>query len=359
MDKIFKNQTSILGICVVILVLASFIFLKPTIAGDGVSYLQAMNFLTGGEIEFVSVAHRIITTFGGLWLVVILAKIFGSFVSVWIVINSVFFAFTVFIFYKTLLLLFENSRVALLGALFLAGNYAMVRFGLNFLMDMGGWAFYVSSIYFLLKYAKTQQRKDILLASVLVGVGGLFKEYAFLPIVPIAIFLIYENRWSVIKIIRNSWLPALFALLPILLVYSFVYIKYGYSYVDWLATNKETYVYSSRIVEYIKSLGSLLNLLGLLFVGGIWFLKKEWRSLEPRIKIFLISILVSFLPIFLWPAITQRVLFITVPFVVIVVTFLFRRYPKNLPLFILILILYILANFFMDSFLLKFINLPL
>lgn len=359
MDQIFKNQTLILGVCIVTLMLFASVFLGPEVAGDGVSYLQATNFLTGGDTAFASVAHRIITTFGGLWLVIGFGKIFGSTLGVWFAMNAVFYAATIFVFYKMLLTLVEDKNSALLGTLFLAGSYAMLNFGLNFLMDMGGWAFYVASIYFLLRYARSQQRKDILIASALVGVGGLFKEYAFLPIVPIAIFLVYENRWSFVKIIRKSWLPSLLALLPILAVYTFVFLKFGYTYADWLETNQQTYVYSSRIIEYIKSLGSLLNLLGLLFVGGFVILAKEWRLLESRIKVFLIATLASILPVFFWPAITQRVLFVTVPFAVIIATFLFRRYPKYLPVFVVTLILYILASFFMDSFLLKFINLPL
>jgi hypothetical protein len=243
--------------------------------------------------------------------------------------------------------------------LFLAGNYAMLNFGLNFLMDMGGWMFYILSIYFLQRYAKQQQRKDVLIASALVGVGGLFKEYAFLPIVSIAIFLIYENRHSIVSIIKESCLPALVALLPILAVYSFVFLKFGYTYVDWLEINQETYVYASRIIEYIKSIGSLLNFLGPLFLAGIVVLAKEWNMLEARVKVFLIAMLASFLPIFFWPAITQRVLFVIVPFTIIIATFLFRRYPRYFPVFMVILILYILTSFFMDSFLLKFINLPL
>ncbi len=357
--RILDRNIIILGICTIALVVLSIVILQPAVAGDGVSYVLAIDFLVGKDVAFTAVAHRIITTFGGLWVVIGLSKIFGSVLGVWFAMNTVLYTTVIFVFYKLLTLLFEDKRSALIGTLFLATNYAVLRFGLNFLMDMGGWAFYLFSIYFLLRYSKFGQRKDILLASALVGLGGLFKEYAFLPTIPIAIFLIYESRWSLIKIIKNSWLPSLLAIVPTLLVYSFVYFKFGYSYLDWLQTNEQTYVYQSRIVEYIKSFGSVINLLGILFVAGLVAVYKEWGNLEKRTKLYIVSIGASFLPIFIWPAITQRILFITVPFVTMVATFAFRRYPKYAPVFILALVLYILASFTMDSFLLNFINLPL
>ncbi len=358
MDQIFKNQTtSILGVCITILVVLSFVLLKPNVAGDGVSYLQAIDFLNGQPVAFEDVAHRVITTFGALELIRFLAKIFGSLTSVWIGLNSTLFVLTVFAFYKMVANFSTDSKVALWASLFLAGNYAVLNFGLNFLMDMGGWAFYIFSLYFAWRFLQSSDQKDILLASLMVGLGGLFKEYAFLGALVIAGCLIYKNKNSLSSLIKHSVLPVLIALGPAVLVYLSVYTQFGYTYLDWLSTNQVTYEYSSRLIEYIKSFGSLINILAILALVGVWFLVHEWRMLAEPKKVFLISTLVSVLPIFAWPAITQRVLFVFVPFIILLATFGIKRMsPKTiLP----ILAGYIALSFLMDSFVLNFVNLPI
>jgi hypothetical protein len=199
----------------------------------------------------------------------------------------------------------------------------------------------------------------LLFSAAFIGLGSLFKEYAFLAISPIAVMLIYENRASFKKIIQKAFLPAVFATVPIILVYLFAYLKFHYTYLDWFGANKVTYVYPSRIIEYIKSFGSLLNLLGILFLCGLYVLSKDFEKIEKRIKVFLLGVFLSFLPVFSWPAITQRILFITVPFVIIISSFFIKKYENKYLWFFALLSVYILASFFMDSFILKVVDLPI
>lgn len=326
--------------------------------GDTTSYIEAINFLSGALEPSGLIFNRLITTFGGLQFIILLEPILGLF-GAWIFMNSIFYILICFVFYKIILTLFESRKTAILATLFLASNYAMLRFGLAYLMDIGGWAFYLISIYFTLRYIKYIYQRDLLLASFAVGIGGLFKEYAFLAIIPIAAILVYENRSSLLNLVKNSFTPALLAVGPIILVYVWAYFQFDYTYLDWLRVNQTYYLYNSRIVEYIKSLGSLLNVLGILFLGGLLVLWAEWTNIDSRIKLFLLSIFASFLPILFWPAITQRILFITAPFVIIVSSFLFKKYQKYWYVFIPVLLFYILINFFMDSHILPNVNLPI
>jgi len=58
-------------------------------------------------------------------------------------------------------------------------NYAMIVFALfELCVDVGGWAFYILSLYFTLRYSKTGDRKALLISAMFIGIGGLFKEYA-------------------------------------------------------------------------------------------------------------------------------------------------------------------------------------
>lgn len=200
------------------------------------------------------------------------------------------------------------------------------------------------------------------LVLVVCGVGGLFKEYAFLGVIPIALVLIYENWPRVLAIIKKSVIPALFVLVPILIVYIFVYEKFNYTYATWFSFNEGYYghSYSSKIIEYMKSFGSLYNFLAFFVISGGYYFIRDGKKLVPekRTRTFILLVIASFLPVFVWPAITQRILFITVPAMIVVASFLFKRFEKKWWIFLPLLALYIVANFTMDAFILPNFNLP-
>ncbi len=333
----------------------------PIVDGDGISYVEAIHVMEGGSIPSTFVPNRILTTFLNLESVILFSKIFGSIEAGWLIFNIILYFIFNIIFYKLIISIFKSDKVALLSSLFLATNYAMISFGLDYWMDIGGWVFYILSLYFTLKYSQTGERRQLLYSSVCIGIGALFKEYAFLAIIPVAIILIYENRTNIFNIVKKAFVPALFSLMPVLLVYIYIFEKFHYTYADWLSMNSEYYIYSSRIIEYIKSLGSLYNFLAFLVIGGAYYFLKNNKNTEflidKKVKIFVFSALASILPIFIWPAITQRILFITVPASLLIASFLFKKFERYWWIFLLFLLPYVLMNFNMGIILLKF-NLP-
>jgi len=335
---------------------------KPIIDGDGLSYVEAMKVLQGGNVPAQFVPNRILTTFLGLDSVILFSKIFGSIETGWLILNISFYFILNIIFYKLILRIFKSEKTAFLASLFLATNYATISFGLDYWMDIGGWLFYALSLYFSLKYAQTSERESLLYSALSVGAGGLFKEYAFLGVIPIASILIYENWPHSLAIIKKSFVPALIALVPILLVYIFVYEKFDYTYATWFSFNTEYYghSYSSKIIEYVKSFGSLYNFLAFLVIGGAYYFigNRKELVLEKKTRVFIVSVLLSTLPAFIWPAITQRILFITVPAMIVVASFLFKKFEKHWWIFLPVLVLYMIANFTMDAFILPNLNLP-
>lgn len=358
-NKIFKL---VLIACLITLVLLSVFILKPRIDpnGDAPSYLQAMEVLKGGEVSANFIPNRILTTFLGLKTIILISNITPNIPAAWFVWNLSLYFLICLAFYNFILGLFDDERVALLATLFLAANYAMLNFGLGFFMDIGGSAFYIFSIYFLFLYSETQNRKMLLFSALMVGVGGLFKEYAFLGSIPIFCYLIYEHWGSPKNIIKRGFLPAIIAITPTLILHAYIYQKFNYTYFDWLSSNQAYYIYSSRISEYIKSFGSLLNLLLLPFIAGVYVFLKYGKEIMPEKKnrVFVISAVLSVLPIFFWPAITQRILFITLPATILVASFAFKKYQKYWYVFLILLVLYTILSFTMNSVILPYINLP-
>jgi hypothetical protein len=345
------------SISLLALIAAFAVFLGPHELGDTPTYAAAANVLHGASAPQGFVPNRVLTTFLGLEI----ASSFSNMFSGWFFMNAVLFVLAAVFMFKLVYEVSGSCRAAYLGGLFLAGNYGFLLFGLNYSMDVGGWAFYIFSLYFLWRYSATKDVRLLFASAAAVGIGGLFKEYAFLGAAAIAAYLIGElaiKKIAFKDFLKRAGASAAIALAPFLVLSVAVSHAFGYTYADWFGANNEYYVYASRLKEFVKALGSLHNLLLPLALGGLWVIWKERKATAPETKAYLFAAFVSCLPVFVWPAITERILAPTVPVAVLFAAFLFRRYARRWYIFAAILALYILATFFMDSYLLSAINLP-
>lgn len=354
-----KKMVLIVLFLMLFLASISFGFLKPDLAKDSTIVLDTIDFIDKGTASSYFWPVRLVTSSLYVLSILLFSKIFGSILFSWILLNFIFYVLTGVFFYLILEKVFRDKKTALVGTFFLNANYAMVVFGLTYLVDIGGWFFYILSLYCLLNYTEKREDKWLLLSAASVGMGGLFKEYAFQGFIAIFILLVYENYSSLLKIAKRIFWPAVISFLPAFMVFAYVFIEFDYSYFDWFARAELADVYKSRIIEYVKSIGSLLNFLLIIFGGGLYYLWKEGRKLvEGNFFPFIIAVIISALPAFIWPAITQRILFIIVPAIVIVSCFLVKKINKFWYALVPVLLIYYLSSLFMDSYILDAVNLP-
>ena len=334
--------------------------------GDAIGYVDAMQVVAGERPppEFANGArdiftiHRLLTTSLGIEAVRLMGSLLDSVTVGWFVWDTILFFFISILFYHLIRRLFGSDKTAFLGGLFFAGNYAMVTAGLGQFMDIGGWFFYIASLYFLVVYTETRSERDLLLSALAIAVGGLFKENALVASVPLTAVLLYQNFPSVTRFLKQIVPLAIICAVPVAIHHIYIYLEYGYVYTYWFSLNQELYHYSSRLLEYVKSLGSLLNILGPFALLGVGVWLREWKA-QPRLRsVLLCSIAISAIPALMWPGITQRVLFMVVPGAVLFACLFFQKYEKYWYVFTPFLALYILASFTMDSFILDYVNLP-
>lgn len=362
--RFIHKHRMVLILIAIALALAAFsiTFFQPQVVGDSPSYVEAMGVLTGLPVPEDFVPNRILTTFGGLVSVLALAPIFGI-LPAWLLLNVVFYVVMALASFYLFKEVFEDERIAFLGSLFVIGNYAPLVFGLAYLMDMGGWAFLLLSFWGVARFIKTGTSSSVLWAAAAVGAGGLFKEYALLGCIAIAVALILMAFREPRRAIPLMPLTAAIALTPVALVHIGVYQNFGYTYLDWTRHNAETYVYSSRVIELIKSFGSLTNLLAPLTALGAWIwgsscVRTGRAALEDPKNMIVAAVIASALPVFFWGGITQRVLFVAVPALALVAGFLFERRKQWWTGFLGVAALYVITNISVD-FLLATIDLPL
>lgn len=358
--------------CVLVFASLSLYFFPHIIEGDAVGYLQAVRVYQGEApqphilpdqkevtLDVVTI-HRMLTTPFGIQAVRMFSDVFGSDIVGWLAWDTILFFSVNILFYLLLLRVFRSPRTAFVGGLFFAGNYSMVIHGLALFMDIGGWFFYILSIFWLFAYIESGKYRDLLFATLSITVGGFFKENAFVAFIPLAAILLYEGYPSPVRFLKRIVPLGLIIAVPTVIHHVQIYLQYGYTYAYWIHLTA-TYHYSSRIVEYVKSLGSLLTFLApVSLLGAFAFIRPAPEfPLDIKRRIFIVSVLISSLPAVLWLAITQRVLFMVVPGAVLLACVFIQRYERYWYVFLPILVLYVLAALTMDSFILNYVNLPI
>ena len=171
--------------------------------------------------------------------------------------------------------------------------------------------------------------------------------------------LILNSDWGNVKeIIRKVFITGLLSFLPFLFmnVYTFIYYD-GYTYLDWFG-HQQVYQYQNRVVEFIKSFGSIYNFGWFLFFPGMLLIIKRYKEVFSDKNLLLVfQVLVSCFSVLLWPVVT-RVLFITMPGVILVSCFFLQRINSRLYFIYPFVVFYIISGYLMDSFILDFVNLP-
>src|SRR3989344_1473373 len=175
-----RMHTWVVTLLILIVWASVLVILPPRWTGDTPSYEQSMEVLQTGVVPDGFVPNRILTTYLGLQTVLLFASGDGDIRAAWVVMNSIFFFLSCFFFYKIIFELYGKWNVAVFGMLLLATNYALIRNASDYVMDVGGWAFYIMALYFSLLYIKRDDFRYGMYAAVAVGIGAFFKEYAFL-----------------------------------------------------------------------------------------------------------------------------------------------------------------------------------
>jgi hypothetical protein len=353
------NHKTVLFYILIFLAFFTPYVLGPLVEGDSLLYVNSIEVLRTGIAPAGFIPMMIISTPLGLAFIMLLNVSTSDLAVSWLILNATLYIGMGLFFYTLLRRFFQSEEVAFLGALFLATNYAALSFGLAFMMDVGGWFAYIAALYFAYRYLEAGETRFLLFASASIGLGGLYKEYAFVAYVVLLGAILFRDRGQVFKKFTQVLTTGLIASTPFLLsnVYSFFVFDH-YTYYDWFLHNQHSYTYQNRWIEFVKSFGSIYNFAWPLFIGGFYLLLKRSKNLfEDKQALFIWLCLLSCLSVLLWPVVT-RVLFITMPAVVLVSCLLVEKMKRRLAIILPVLILYILSSYFMDAYILDMVNLP-
>lgn len=324
--------------------------------GDG-SYWQSMDLVVTGQHSLNFLANRFVTGSGFILSVVTLEKVVGSREATWLLLNSLFYIGMGLCFYALATRVLQDKRAAFLSTMLLALNYATVVFGLSYGADASGWFFYVAALYCSFRFITTKQPAWLWAAAALVGVGGIFKEYALCAYIVVAgsICIVERGKW--LRMVGLLLATATIAIVPFIVANLYTWVFFHYTYLDWWAYNqtRQSIYPDSRLYEYIKSFGSLYNVAWFFGLSGLvifWQRRKE--VLHDTTLQFIILVALSSVPVLVWPPF-QRVFFITAPAFALVAGLFFKRvthYWLLLPIFIV----YALFAYLLDAYIFDMVN---
>lgn len=334
------------------------------IAGDAPGYLETMRVMDGSlEPTESFIPNRILTTFPSTGTIALFSALSGDYLGSWLIVNTLYFFGLTFMSFLLFRRVTGSATGSALGALFVAGNYDVLTFGLNYLMDITGWFWFMLSVLFLFMHMdrdeaarRSGSQRYLWLAVLAAGVGGLFKEYAYVAVVPIGVYLLWEYGRMPVTFIKKALPLALVSVVPTAFVHVLVYLIYGYSYLDWYRVNTSTFGWDGWLWDFSRSIIIVLSvLLPVAVMGAAAFVREMRQSPDPRRVVFVVSLALTALTALAWPIITERLVFLVVPLAALFAAYAVKQDERAWPIFALLWVLYVTIALRTDGFILNYL----
>jgi len=322
---------------------------------DSSTYLDAANFLEGKAVADPVPYNRILAA--PLMLISSMAagSVLGGFYPGMMAVNIIFALLSVYFFYQLVFEIFKNKNISFFAAALFLTNYGLYNWGTTYLVDMGGWFFFILTSCFAARFYNSDRKSDFYLAIFSSSIGVLFKEYGALGMASLAMVIALKEGVVLEKFKKIILAGLLFLIIP-LAYHVIIYLTYHYTYFDWYKFNLGTYGPGAK--ENTYNLSVLVKMLGWLFLAGwpifLWGAKCAWK-LDWKIKKIILALLPASLAFLIWPGFDQRVAFIIVPWLSVIAGY--GLFKMNRYLAYGLIIIYVLVNYNIQS-LIKIINLP-
>ncbi len=295
----------IIGFALINVLLIIFFLVPYTtpFASDSSEYAQTATYFRGETLPALDRLIKPVIPF----FVAIGSYFFGVKPS-FLLINGIFYLFIGLLVYKIIKLLFNNDRQALVGSLLFITAYPILEYGVTYMTDIGGWFFFIASIYLTLRFLKTPSYRLAILNGFTAALGFLTKEYivgAILFFIVCVLFIFKEKLAQKTKYLLVYVLSFFVFFVPWQV---FVYIRFHYSYYDWWHFNHvDTSKFSaSPLRQIIKSVGATFMLgWALVFIG----IAKLGKMAQENKKI-IVALLIPSFSFLTWPTASSRLFYV-------------------------------------------------
>lgn len=276
---------------------AVFIFFGVQKYPDSKEYIEVIHWFQG-EISYVPI-HRLLTPLGPLTAIPF--EFFSEGAGL-IAQNIFFYLVSSFLIFKIVELVYRDKKLAFLASIFFITATPVLEVGFSYMVDPGGWFFYLLSIFLTLIYFKTKSGKLIILNGFLSGMGFLIKEPGGLGVLFFTLMVLLNRDFKIKEKILKIFYFGLFFLIPITIVQILTFKYFHFTLLDLFYMNRPGLDVEREptLLVALRHLGQLFRILGILWVFILMGAWREWKEKNyERIKIFL-ALLPSSFSFFLW-----------------------------------------------------------
>lgn len=338
LERIFQDRMArqVLFWAVLSIILSLFLRWPIGIGGDTASYVDAVKFITGEEMEagfdLDQIKNRMLAAPATLFFISLGKMISGSIYGSMLTMNCLFYLIMAVCFYFLALEILKDKRAAFISSFFVFLNYDPVNFGIAYLTDMGGWMFFILNSFLAVRYFITKEKKYYWLTILFSCFGVLFREYGALGLLNLTGLIFIDNKTKKEKMIEiGKALLLFFAFLS--LYHLFFYFKFDYSYFDWYRFNLESYAFNQDSQKYYYSFLIMAKVLGWMFLAGwpmfFFGVKKILEEMQSERNKILLALLPAAISFLVWPVLTQRIAFVFVPWLSIIAGFGLSKIKSN------------------------------
>lgn len=254
---------------------------------------------------------------------------------------------------------FTQSRMlGFIGGAIIFSGYPLLNYGLDNYLETGAQTFYLLGLVGAWRYLERPKVKTLVLSTIVISIGILWKEYAILAGVFLGLVVLFHPQLTLREKFRHGFIAgicALFILLPWMI---YVYLFYHYSYFTWygIGTKLVGTVADERTFWNMTKSGFAVLLLAWPLVPlGL----TKWKTFTGnQLRYLLLLILPSFM-FLLWGYVSSRLFYVVAPLMVLVglqamKTYFKERYSWCISIFLLIIMgnyLWLFINSFFREFL--------
>lgn len=274
---------------------------------DTGGFIDLINFFRGQDIAFF-VPARYLNPF----YAIIGSKVlfFMSAEQSLITTNIFFYYGLVFLTYGLIRRVFKNNFVGFTSAIIVMTGYAMVRYALTQVQDIGGYFWFLLTLYAGWRWWEEKDKRWLYLGGIAVAFGALTKESGCMGAIFVGIlFLLDKVSWKerFINFLRFSIFPFITILVNGLRGGDVNYNSARWFVFAWKEYAKDNFT----LLKWFGVHTTTYNILWFFIIVGLYFLIRNWKSLDRNIKIYLLAVIPSSLSYYMWSLFIARTVFIS------------------------------------------------
>ena len=254
---------------------------------------------------------------------------FISSVQSLIVMNIIFYFGLLLLTYGLIARVFKNKWIGFVTALLVATNYAMIRYGLTQVQDMGGYFWSVLTMYAIWRWREEKHHGWLYLSSIAVAFGVLTKESGGMGALFAGVIILWgKEGWkkTIKYLVMFAFFPFITVVVNFLRGYDVGFSSFTYLVDTWKAWGPENYVF----LRWLGVNVSTYNAVWIAAAAGLILLFKYRRAVDQNIFIYFVAVLPTSLSYFAWPIFISRTVFISAWLVLPLASYgLFKLYERG------------------------------